>query len=107
MTLIASLLACGLVTEKTEVAYLKSLLCIVVKKTFQITSSYFVAFRHLRDDNFTICPTHSRCRVPKEVSGHRNGRVKSILKADKGIGKRISRVVLKMSGKFTQPGSGK
>ena len=106
----------GLVTEKTEVVYLKSLLCIVVKKTFQITSSYFVAFRHLRDDNFTICPTqrcwwsrgsNSRCRVPKEVSGHCNGRVKSILKADKGIGKRVSRVVLKMSGKFIQPGSGK
>ena len=48
----------GLVTEKTEVAYLKSFLCIVVKKTFQVTSSYFVACRHLRDDDFTICPTH-------------------------------------------------
>ena len=71
-------------------------------------------------NDFTVCPTHrsnlgvgwsrgsnSRCRVPKEVSGHCNGRVKSILKADKGIGKRVSRVVLKMSGKFIQPGSGK
>ena len=47
----------GLVTEKTEVAYLKSFLGIVVKKTFQVTSSYFVACRHLRDDDFTICPT--------------------------------------------------
>ena len=45
--------------------------------------------------------------MPKELSGHCNGRVKSILKADKGIGKRVSRVVLKMSGKFIQPGSGK
>ena len=45
--------------------------------------------------------------MPKEVSGHCNGSVKSILKADKGIGKRVSRVVLKMSGKFIQPGSGK
>ena len=51
--------------------------------------------------------SNSRCRVPKEVSGHCNGRVKSIRKADKGIGKRVSRVVLKMSGKFIQPGSGK
>ena len=51
--------------------------------------------------------SNSRCRVPKEVSGHCNGRVKSILKADKGIGKRVSQVVLKMSGKFIQPGSGK
>ena len=33
--------------------------------------------------------------------------VKSILKADRGIGKRVSQVVLKMSGKLIQPGSGK
>ena len=75
-------------------------------------------FETLTDiDDFTICPTHidvgqscgsnSRCRVPKEVSGHCNGKVKSIPKADRGIGKRVSQVVLKMSGKFIQPGSGK
>ena len=106
----------GLVTEKTKVAYVKSFLCIVVKKTFQVTSSYFVACRHLRDDDFTILPhidvgwsrgSNSRCRVPREVSGHCNSRVKPIPKADKGIGKRVSQVVLKMSGKFIQPGSGK
>ena len=45
--------------------------------------------------------------MPKEVSGHCNGRVKLIPKADKGIGKRVSKVVLKMSGIFIQPGSGK
>ena len=45
--------------------------------------------------------------MPKEVSGHCNSRVKPIQKADKGIGKRVSQVVLKMSGKFIQPGSGK
>ena len=45
--------------------------------------------------------------MPKEVFGHCRGRVKSIPKADKGIGKRISQIVLKMSGKLTQPGSGK
>ena len=89
-----------LVTEKTEVAYLKSFLCIVVK------NYHFVACRHLRDDDFTICPRH-RCWVPKEVSGHCNSRVKPIQKADKGIGKRVSQVVLKMSEKFIQPGSGK
>ena len=49
----------------------------------------------------------SRCRVPREVSGHCNGRVKPIPKADKRIGKRVSQVVRKMSGKFLQPGSGK
>ena len=35
------------------------------------------------------------------------GKVKSIPKADREIGKRVSQVVLKMSGKFIQPGSGK
>ena len=40
------------------------------------------------------------------MSGHCNSRVKPIQKADKGIGKRVSQVVLKMSGKFIQPGSG-
>ena len=45
--------------------------------------------------------------MPKEVSGHFNGKAKSILKADRGIGKRVSQVVLKMSGKLIQPGSGK
>ena len=71
-------------------------------------------------DDFTNCPTHrsnlgvgwsrgssSRCRVPKEVSGHGKGRVKSIPKADRGIGKRVSQIVLKMSGKFVQSGFGK
>ena len=41
------------------------------------------------------------------MSGHCNGKVKSIPKADRGIDKRLSQVVIKMSGKFIQPGSGK
>ena len=45
--------------------------------------------------------------MPKEVSGHCNGKVKSIAKADRGIGKRVSQVVLKMSGEFIQPGCSK
>ena len=45
--------------------------------------------------------------MPKEVSGHCNGKVKSIPKVDRGIGKRVSQVALMMSGKFIQPGSGK
>ena len=49
----------------------------------------------------------SRCRVPKEMSGHGKGRVKSIPKADRGIGKRVSQILLKMSGKFVQSGFGK
>ena len=71
-------------------------------------------------DDFTNCLTHksnlgvgwnrgsnSRCRVPKEMSGHGKGRVKSIPKADRGISKRVSQIVLKMSGKFIQSGFGK
>ena len=45
--------------------------------------------------------------MSKEVFGHGKGRVKSIPKADWGIGNRVSQIVLKMSGKFIQPGSGK
>ena len=51
-------------------------------------------------DEFTICPTHRRCRVPKKVSGHGKSRVKSIPKADRGIGKRVPQMVRKTSGKF-------
>ena len=71
-------------------------------------------------DDFTNCPTHrsnldvwwnrsssSRCRVPKEMSGHDKGRVMSIPKADRGISKRVSQIVLKMSRKFIQSGFGK
>ena len=45
--------------------------------------------------------------MPTEVSGHFKGRVKSIPKADREIGKRVLQIVPKMSGKFIQPGSGK
>ena len=38
--------------------------------------------------------------MPKELSGHGKGRVESIPKADRGVGKRVSQIVLKMSGKF-------
>ena len=49
--------------------------------------------------------SNSRCGVP--LSGHCKGRVKSIPKADSEIGKRVPQIVLKVSGKFIQPGSGK
>ena len=66
-------------------------------------------FESLKDiDDFTNFPTHrsnlgvgwsrgsnSRCRVPNEVSGHGKGR--SIPKADSGIGKCVSLIVLKTS----------
>ena len=44
--------------------------------------------------------------VSKEECGRNKGRVKPIPKADRGIGKRVSQMVLKMSEKFIQPGSG-
>ena len=51
--------------------------------------------------------SNSRCRMPKEMSGHGKGSVESIPKADRGIGKRVSQILLKMSGKFVQSGFGK
>ena len=121
----------GLVIEKT-----KSFPRVIVKKTFQVTcgvASFQIQnmkliflsragiFETPKDiDDFTNCPTHrsnlgvgwnrgssSRCRVPKEMSGHGKGSVKSIPKADRGIGKRISQILLKMFGKFVQSGFGK
>ena len=71
-------------------------------------------------DDFTNCPTHKsnlgvwwsrgssgRCRVPKKVSVHGKGRVKSIPKTDRGISKLVLQMELKMSGKFVQSGFGK
>ena len=101
----------GLVIEKTEVAYLKSFPYIVVKKTFQITCGVasfqiqkmkLILFCRLpassRRQQISIilqfaphidvrqsCGSNSRCRVPKEVSSHCNGKVKSIPKADRGL----------------------
>ena len=40
------------------------------------------------------------------MSGHSKGKVKLIPKVDRGIGKRVSQIVFKMSGKLIQPGSG-
>ena len=37
--------------------------------------------------------SNSRCGVPKVVSGHCKGRVKSIPKADSEIGKRVSQLL--------------
>ena len=127
----------GLVIKKTEVVFLMSFPCVVVKKDISshlrsckfsdaenevdLILSRAGIFKTPKDiDDLTICPTHrsnlgvgwsrgsnSRCRVPKEVFGHGEGRVKSIPKGDRGIGKRVSRIILKVSGKFLQPGSGK
>ena len=41
------------------------------------------------------------------MSGHGKGKVKSIPKADRGIGRRVSQILLKMSGKFVHSGFGK
>ena len=118
-----------LVIKKTEVVYLQSSPCVIGKKTLQVTCGVASSqiqkragiFETPKDiDDFTNCPTHrsklgvgwsrgsnSRCRVPKEVFDHGKGRVKSIPKADMGIGKRVSQIVLKMSGKFVLSGFGK
>ena len=96
----------GLVIEKTEVAYPKPLPCVVVKVTCGVASFQIETPKDI--DDFTIRPTHrsnlgvgwsrgsnSRYREPKEVFGHGKGKVKSIPKADRRIGKRVSQIVLK------------
>lgn len=87
----------GLVIKKTEVAYSKSLPCVVVKVTcgfgrFQIQKMKVILFRRVPSssrrqdiDDFTVCTTrrikswcwveswfrlNSWCRERKEVSGH-------------------------------------
>ena len=115
----------GLVIEKTQVVYLKSFSCVVVKETFQVTCGV-ASFQtqNMRLILFCRVPTSSRRQkilmilqtaplidqisvlggvvVPADV-----GYQKSILKADRGIGKRVSQMELKMSGKFVQSGFGK
>ena len=85
---------------------------------FQIRKMKLILFCRVRDifktpkdiHDFTNCPTHRSnlgvgwSRVPKEVSGHSKGRVKPIPKVDRGTGKRVSQIVLKMCGKFIQSG---
>ena len=66
-------------------------------------------------EEITICPNHrsqlgvgwsrgsnTRCRIPKEISGHKE----KLPKADRGVDKRISEVLLNATGKLIQVGSG-
>ena len=66
-------------------------------------------------EDITICPSHrsvlgvrwsrgsnTRCRVPKEVSGHKG----KLPKADRGVSKHVSQILLNRTGKLIQVGSG-
>ena len=69
-------------------------------------------------NTLTICPAHpsslglgwtrgtERCRVPPEISEHRNFRGKWP-KADRGINKNFSHFIMKRTGDVVQVGSGK
>ena len=69
-------------------------------------------------DTMTICPSHrsslglgwtrgtERCRVPPEISEHRNVRGKSP-KADRGINKNLSHFITKRTGHLVHVGSGR
>ena len=83
-----------IVIEKTDVAYLSPFPCIVVKRTFQVTCG---------DPETEVDLVLSRAGIfqtPKDGRG--KGRVKSILKADWGIDKRVE-IVRKTSGKLIIP----
>ena len=69
--------------------------------------------------SMTICPSHRsklcidwsrgstiKCRVPQSISGHGRGKIKKWPKAERGIGKGESAMILKESGIFIQVGSG-
>ena len=71
-------------------------------------------------DAMTICPNHrsklgvgwsrgsnTRCRVPQAVSGHGKSGKGKLPKADRGIAKHVSQMLLKQTGVFIQAGSGK
>ena len=84
-----------IVIEKTDVAYLSSFPCIVVKKTFEVTCG---------DPETEVDLVLSRAGIfetPKDGRG--KGRFKSILKADWGIDKRVPEIVRKTSGKLIIP----
>ena len=62
-------------------------------------------------EEITICPNHrsqlgvgwsrgsnTRCRIPKELSGHKE----KLPKADRGVDKHISEVLLNATGKLIQ-----
>jgi len=69
-------------------------------------------------DTMTICPSHrsslglgwtrgtERCRVPPEISEHRNVRGKWP-KADRGINKNLSHLIMKRTGHLVHVGSGR
>lgn len=66
----------------------------------------------------TVCPSHrsslglgwirgtERCRVPQEISKHKNVRGKCP-KAERGINKTFSQFIMKRTGHLTHVGSGK
>ena len=66
-------------------------------------------------EEITICPNHRsqlgvgwsrgcniRCRIPKEISGHKE----KLPKADRDVDKRILELLLSATGKLIQVGSG-
>ena len=70
-------------------------------------------------ESMTVCLRHrgklgigwtrgaTRCRIPLDLSNHGKGRNKTWPKGDRGLGKHESEVVLRKTGVFVQPGSGK
>jgi len=78
----------------------------------------FPNFTH-STESMTICPSHRsklgtgwsrgstiKCRVPQSMSGHGGGKTAKWPKAERGIGKRESALILRETGVFIQVGSG-
>ena len=78
-------------------------------------ASLFVSIEE--SSHFTICPMHRSslgigwrrtsniCKVPPEISQHRT--TKKIPKAERGMGKHVSQLILHKTGHFLPVGTGK
>ena len=103
----------GFVIEKTDVAYLRSFPCVVVKETFQVTCGLIQKLKLIlfcrepassRRQKISMilqfAPLIDQISAPVLGYSHGKGRLKSIPKSYWGIGKRVPQIVRKTSGKF-------
>ena len=84
-------------------------------------ASIFSSKKHGKISSYTICPSHraslgvgwrrgsNRCRVPEELSEHKHGQTRSAKqwpRAERGLGKAASSLILKKTGIFLPVGTG-
>ena len=109
--------ACKLLTcEKDISRHISSLAFADVENEVDLLLAHSAIFTCPKNiEEFTICPSHrsnlgvgwyrgsTKCRVPEVIARHRSNQKP---KAERGIGKRFSRVILRKTGAFIAVGSG-